>query len=120
MKTQIKITTDAKLSAYTHAVGEHAAEELARFIGLIEEQGMRVLSARSWRTSVPSSYRSAYKMCAPYYAYDGETIAMVDGTLENRPKGASIPAVLVVEGETVPEGFRCFRRLEGRVEVRRA
>jgi hypothetical protein len=119
---QIQILPENEsLTGYTHCVSRSAAESLAADIAEIEAQGFKVITARSYRCAVPQSYRSAYKMHAPYYVFDGKwrEIVLVDGALENRPKGATIPARFVVAGQTVPDGFRCFERGENYVVVRK-
>lgn len=116
-----RIVTDPDLARYTHAASESTAEHLAAEIGHLEAQGFQVLAATAARASVPLSYRSAWKMTAPFYRFTPESreITLVSGTLPNRPKGATIPAVFLIAGSTVPPGFRCFRRTPDNLEIRR-
>ncbi len=119
---QIQILPENQaLTAYTHCVPRSAAESLAADIDEIEAQGFKVITARSCRCAVPQSYRSAYKMNAPYYVFDGKgrQIALVNGALRKRPKGSTIPARFVVAGGIAPDGFRCFERGENYVVVRK-
>jgi hypothetical protein len=123
MKTelQIKITpAPAELLAYTHAsLDDSTAHSLARQITELQDGGFVVVDAVAARSSVPTSYRSAYKMSAPHWYYYGGTIRAVNAKLENRPKGAGIPAVFEIRGHVVPAGYRCFKRLEDSIIVRR-
>jgi hypothetical protein len=112
MKTQIQIhPAPENLTGYTHATLTHGeAESLAAAIEEIESHGATVIRANGTRSAVPVCYCSAHKMHAPHWAYDGTSIRPVDGTLENRTHGRSIPQNFTVTGETVPTGFRCFKR----------
>lgn len=122
-QTQIAITpAPANLTKYTHAnLSTYEADSLAAAIMEIEETGAIVLQANGTRCAVPTSYRSAYKCRAPHWIYDGTTIRAVDSTLENRPRGRSIPQHFIITGDTVPPGFRCFKhdRDAGRFLIRR-
>jgi hypothetical protein len=119
--TQIKITpAHAELLAYTHAsLDDSTAQSLARQITELQDGGFVVVDATGARSSVPASYRSAYKMSAPHWYFYGGTIRAVNAKLENRPKGASIPAVFEIRGNVVPDGYRCFKRLEDSIIIRR-
>ena len=122
MKTteQIEITpAPADLLKYTHAtLDRHTAESLAASIADLEAQGFRVLYATGARSAVPTSYRSAYKMRAPHWYFDGEKVRATDAKLENRPHGCAIPANFTVMGDMVPDGFRCFKREADAVVIR--
>lgn len=125
MKTTAAIsiaTESAALTKYFHCASRADAEHLASEITALEESGFTVEAATSGRASVPNSYRGAYKIHAPYYVYSPLTreITLVNGKLENRTKGASIPANFCISGDTVPQGFRCFKRGEGLMLIRRA
>jgi|3_EtaG_2_1085321.scaffolds.fasta_scaffold03028_5 hypothetical protein len=104
-----------KLSEYTHAVGTGARVQLKKAIKKLEAAGFTVISAKSYRSSVPNSYRQAYRVFAPYYilAPNGR-LKMVQGRLENRSGGAGIPGHIVVKGTRedrgrVPEGMRACK-----------
>lgn len=56
-----------KLSEYTHAVGTGARIQLKKAIKMLEAVGFTVVIAKSYRISVPNTYRNAYKVFAPYY-----------------------------------------------------
>lgn len=123
---QIQITpAPAELLAYTHAsLDDATAESLAEEITELNESGFTVLNATGARSSVPASYRSAYKMSAPHWQYSGGyypggTIRAVNAKLENRPRGATIPAVFEIMGQVVPDGYRCFKRSEDTIIIRR-
>jgi hypothetical protein len=109
---QIEIkTAPPELAKYTHAsLWVSEAICLKREINKIEKTGATVLQANGSRSTVPRSYRSPDKCHAPFWIYDGETIRAVDGKLEARPRGRSIPQVYIVAGNTVPPGFKCFKR----------
>jgi hypothetical protein len=118
-KIQI-IPAPAELLAYTHASLDHStAQSLADEIADLNESGFTVLNATASRSTVPASYRSAYKMSAPHWYFDGCDIIAVNAKLENRPRGASIPEVFEIAGQIVPEGFRCFKRTEETIIIRR-
>jgi len=115
MKTAIKIKITAapkELAKFTHAsLSEVDAKSLARRIGVLADRGLDVVSANGARSTVPSSYRSAYKMIAPHWQYSGGKIVAISAKLENRPRGASIPANFTVRGSVeTPAGFRCTSR----------
>ena len=119
--TQIEILAESpSLVKYTHCQARHAAESLAELIRKIESQGFNVLGATSCRSAVPTCYRSAYKMSAPFYIFDAATcsIRLVNGQLETRPRGATIPAHFEVAGSVVPDGFRCFKRNADSIVIR--
>jgi len=120
MKT-IEIVSSPDLLKYTHACVESDARALLSDIRELEASGATVVSASSRRSAVPNAYRSASKMNAPYYQFDGETIQLTPARLQNRPRGHDIKPVFCVEGLTAaPEGFRVFARPpEGRLELRR-
>jgi hypothetical protein len=125
MKTTVEISITQEspdLVKYTHCQTRYAAQILMATILEIESQGMTVEGASSTRSAVPLSYRSAYKMAAPYYIFNTNTraIVLVNGQLENRPKGLTIPAHFVVSGSVVPTGFRCFKRGEDYIVIRKA
>jgi hypothetical protein len=125
MKTTVEISIteeSTNLVKYTHCQTRYAAQTLMASILEIENQGMTVIGASSTRSAVPLSYRSAYKMAAPYYIFNTNTrsIVLVNGQLENRPKGLTIPAHFVVSGSSVPMGFRCFKRGEDYIVIRKA
>jgi hypothetical protein len=115
MTTQIKIKiTDApeELAKFTHASLSAAdAKSLARHIVVLTDLGLDVVSANGARSTVPTSYRSAYKMRAPHWHYFSGKIVAVSAKLENRSRGASIPANFTVRGSVeTPSGFRCTSR----------
>lgn len=123
MQTITEITIEPEspgLTGYTHCASRYSAELLAKAIMDLERAGFTVLNACGMRASVPNVYKSAYKMHAPFYKYHAgsRTIELVDGKLENRAIGAAIPAVYEISGQRVPEGYRCFARLEASVIVR--
>lgn len=117
---KITITPAASaLTKYTHAAPESAAKDLADRISELEAQGYNVTSAISARSSVPNSYKSAYKMFAPFYLYCGTTrqINLVPGKLENRPRGAAIPAHIIITGSTTPAGYRALSKSNNIVDL---
>lgn len=118
----MKTITDSALAKLTHAVGPDSAARLAARISALEAAGFVVLSARSGRNAVPTCYRSAYKVAAPYYEFrpDSRELVLVSAPLETRPHGRPIPPVLEVAGAVVPTGYRCFRRAADRLEIRPA
>jgi hypothetical protein len=118
MKIEIK-QAPANLTKYTHSVSESAAKNLATRIQELEVAGYVVKSAVSIRSSVPNSYRSAYKMTAPFWVYNSETrqIEMVSGKLENRPNGAAIPAHIYINGNDTPTGYRALSKANGMVDL---
>ena len=121
--TQIKIAAEpTDLVKYTHCQSRSAANHLAAAIEELESQGFAVLDAVSSRSAVPNTYKSAYKMSAPFYRFRAETrtIELVNGRLENRPRGSTIPAKFEIAGDKTPKGFRCFNRLESSIIIRRA
>lgn len=104
-----------------HTLTECAAESLRRGVEELTAAGLRVHSASGFRNSVPNSYRSAYKLRAPFWVYKDGKIEATSSRLENRPRGASIPECFVITGEVeTPAGFRCFRRGNGTTILRRA
>lgn len=109
----------AALTKYTHAAPESAAKDLADRVAELEAQGCKVISATSSRSSVPSSYKSAYKMSAPFYVYSGASrqITLVSGKLENRPRGAAIPAHIFIQGSTTPSGYRALSKSNNIVDL---
>jgi hypothetical protein len=114
------IPAPAELLAYTHAsLDESRAQSLADAIADLNESGFTVLNATASRSTVPASYRSAYKMSAPHWYFDGCDIIAVNAKLENRPRGAHIPEVFEIAGQVIPEGFRCFKRTEETIVIRR-
>jgi hypothetical protein len=119
--TQIKITpAPAELLAYTHAsLDDSTAQSLADEITGLNESGFTVLNASASRSTVPACYRSAYKMSAPHWYFDGCDIIAVNAKLENRTRGASISEVFEIAGQVIPEGFRCFKRTEETIVIRR-
>jgi hypothetical protein len=119
--TQIQITpAPSELLRYAHSsLDDSTAQSLAQQITDLEQSGFTVVDAVGARSSVPASYRSAYKMSAPHWYYYGGTIRAINAKLENRPKGASIPAVFEIRGSVVPEGYRCFKRNEETIIIRR-
>ena len=113
------IEAPASLTKFTHAsLSGWEANSLAKSISDLTEAGFTVIQANASRSSVPTSYRSAYKMSAPFWIYDGSVIRAVNAKLENRPRGAAIPANFIVEGSVVPDGFRCFARNSDSVVIR--
>ena len=118
MKIEIK-QAPANLTKYTHSVSESAAANLADRIEELEVAGYVVKSAVSIRSSVPNSYRSAFKMNAPFWSYNSETrqIEMVSGKLENRPNGSTIPAHIIIEGKVTPTGYRALSKANGLVDL---
>jgi hypothetical protein len=58
-------------------------------------------------------------MSAPHWYFDGCDIIAVNAKLENRTRGASISEVFEIAGQVIPEGFRCFKRLEDSIIIRR-
>ena len=118
MKIEIK-QAPANLTKYTHSVSESAAKNLATRIKELEVAGYVVKSAVSIRSSVPNSYRSAYKMTAPFWVFNRETrqIEMVSGKLENRPNGSTIPAHIIIEGKVTPTGYRALSKANGLVDL---
>jgi len=118
MKIEIK-QAPANLTKYTHSVSESAAKNLATRIEELENAGYKVKSAVSTRSSVPNSYRSAYKMTAPFWVFNSETrqITMVTGKLENRPDGGAIPAHIIIEGKVTPTGYRALSKANGMVDL---
>ena len=114
------IPAPAELLAYTHAsLDLSTAKSLAAKITELNESGFTVVNATAARSSVPASYRSAYKMSAPHWYYNGFDIFAENAKLENRPRGATIPAVFEIMGQVVPEGYRCFKRSEDTIIIRR-
>ena len=114
------IPAPAELLAYTHASLDHStAQSLADEITHLKESGYTVLNASASRSTVPACYRSAYKMSAPHWYFDGCDIIAVNAKLENRTRGASISEVFEIAGQVIPEGFRCFKRLEDSIIIRR-
>lgn len=111
---QIKIEpAPADLLTYTHATLEDTtANSLRSSIEKLQEQGVEVLEACGPRSAVPNSYgRSAHRMKAPAWKFDGKHIYAEVFKLETRPRGATIPAWFkVTTPETLPEGFRCFKK----------
>ena len=118
---QIQITPKpAELLAYTHAsLDDSTAQSLAYKIIELEDGGFTVLNATGARSSVPAAYRSAYKMSAPHWYFDGREIYAVNAKLENRPRGATIPDVFEIMGQVVHDGYRCFKRNEDTIIIRR-
>jgi hypothetical protein len=118
--TEIQIIeAPASLKKFTHAsLSDWEANNLAQSIANLTEAGFTVLAANATRSSVPTSYRSAYKMSAPFWIYDGSSIYAVNAKLENRPRGAAIPANFIVAGNVVPAGFRCFARNSDSIVIR--
>ena len=118
MKIEIK-QAPANLTKYTHSVSESAAKNLATRIAELEAAGYVVKSGISTRASVPNSYRSAYKMTAPFWVFNAETrqITMVSGKLENRPKGATIPAHIIINGNDTPTGYRALSKANNLVDL---
>jgi hypothetical protein len=119
--TEIKITTDTSLVKYTHCSTLHAATNLRDDIVALESARYAVMSATGSRSAVPNKYKSAYKIHAPFYIFRGgdREIELIDGKLQNRSNGSTIPAHFEIAGSEVPEGFRCFRRNEETIEIRR-
>ena len=117
---KIKIApSSADLTKYTHAAPESAAKDLADRITRLESQGYTVTSATSARSSVPNSYKGAYKMFAPFFLYCGTTrqINLVSGKLETRPRGAAIPAHIIIQGSTTPAGYRALSKSNNIVDL---
>ena len=113
------IPAPAELLAYAHAsLDDATAQSLARKITKLNESGFTVVNATAARSSVPAAYRSAYKMSAPHWVYDGCDILATNAKLENRPRGATIPAVFEIAGQSVPDGYRCFKRMEETIVIR--
>ena len=114
------IPAPAELLAYTHSsLDDSTAQSLADEITELNESGFTVVNATAARSSVPASYRSAYKMSAPHWYYNGFDIFAEHAKLENRPHGATIPAVFEIMGQVVPDGYRCFKRNEDTIIIRR-
>jgi hypothetical protein len=107
------------LTKYTHAVPPIAAKDLAERIAKLESEGHVVVSATSSRSSVPNNYKGAYKMFAPFYAYCNTTrqINLVSGKLENRPRGAAIPAHIIIQGSKTPAGYRALSKSDNLVDL---
>ena len=118
MKIEIK-QAPANLTKYTHSSPESAAKNLALRITELESAGYTVKSGTSTRNAVPNSYRSAYKMTAPFWVFNSETrqITMVTGKLENRPDGGAIPAHIIIEGKVTPTGYRALSKANGMVDL---
>jgi type II secretory pathway component PulK len=118
MKIEIK-QAPSNLTKYTHSVSESAAKNLATRIADLEAAGYVVKSGVSTRSSVPNSYRSAYKMTAPFWVFNSETrqITMVSGKLENRPNGATIPAHIIINGNDTPTGYRALSKSNNLVDL---
>ena len=118
MKIEIK-QAPANLTKYTHSSPESAAKNLALRITELESAGYTVKSGTSTRNAVPNSYRSAYKMIAPFWGYNCETrqITMVTGKLENRPNGGTIPAHIIIEGNVTPTGYRALSKSNNLVDL---
>ena len=118
MKIKIE-PAPAALSKYTHSAPDSTAKELAESIAKLEAAGYTVLSATGERHSVPNTYRSAYKMLAPYYSYCGTSreIKMVSAKLENRPRGAAIPAHIIIQGNATPVGYRALSKNNNLVDL---
>jgi len=109
----------AALTKYTHAAPESAAKDLADRITELESEGYKVTSAISARSSVPNTYKSAYKMFAPFYLYCGTSrqITLVSGKLETRSRGAAIPAHIIIDGSTTPAGYRALSKRNNIVDL---
>ncbi len=117
---KITITPAASaLTKYTHAAPESAAKDLSERISKLESEGYIVSSAISARSSVPNSYKSAYKMFAPFFLYCGTSrqINLVSGKLENRPRGAAIPPHIFIQGSTTPAGYRALSKSNNIVDL---
>lgn len=122
MKT-IEITPAApeQLKLTHHTLEDRFRDELCEGISELQSAGAEVIHAAGPRAAVPNSYRSAYKINAPYWEYSGGVIKPCNGKLENRPRGQQIPARYLVRAEATPAGFRCFQRNDdGTMLVRRA
>jgi len=115
----IEIKQTSSLTKYTHSSPESAAKNLALRITELESAGYTVKSGTSTRNAVPNSYRSAYKMIAPFWGYNCETrqITMVTGKLENRPNGGTIPAHIIIEGNVTPTGYRALSKSNNLVDL---
>lgn len=113
MKIKIKNAPES-FTKHTHAsLSAESAKGLSKQIKTLEKQGIFVISATGAPGTVPTSYRSAYKMNAPYWTYVNGEITAIDAKLENRSRGASIPSSFTVAGSVpTPEGFRCSSRNE--------
>jgi len=114
-------TAPAELTKYTHAsLSPETAQSLAADIAELTAAGFPVLYASGERGTVPTSYRSAYRMHAPHWRYDGRTIHATSAKLETRPRGASIPANFTVQGDAAPAGWRIGKRHDdGTLTIRR-
>jgi hypothetical protein len=116
----IQITSaPAALAKLTHAAPESAAQDLAERIAELEATGHTVTHATSARLSVPTCYRSAYKLNAPAWVYnaDSRTIALTPAKLENRSRGATIPPHILISGSTTPAGYRALRKAENEIDL---
>jgi len=113
MKIKIKNAPES-LTKYTHAsLSDQSAKRLSEQVKGLSKLGIFVISANGSRNTVPTSYRSAYKMNAPYWFYVNGEIKAIDAKLKNRIRGASIPANFTVAGSVpTPEGFKCTSRNE--------
>jgi hypothetical protein len=109
----------ATLTKYTHAAPESAAKDLVERIAKLEAAGHTVIAATSARSSVPNAYRSAYKMLAPVWVYRPETreISLVSAKLQNRPRGAAIPAHIYIHGSETPAGYRALVKRDNSIDL---
>ncbi len=113
------IPAPAALAKLTHAAPESAAQDLAERIAELEREGHTVTHAVSSRQSVPTCYRSAYKLNAPAWVYDADarTIALTPAKLENRPHGRTIPPHILISGTTTPAGYRALKKAENEIDL---
>ena len=109
----------ATLTKYTHAVDCDAAQKLVAHIEHLENSGFTVTHAVSTRNTVPTSYRSAYKLTAPCYVFDPDTrtITLTPIRLETRPHGRPIPPHIHVEGIITPHGYRALKKTENSIDL---
>jgi len=117
---KIKIAPAATaLTKYTHAAPPSAAKDLADRITELEAQGYAIISAISARSAVPNSYKGAYKMYAPFHRFCAATreIKLVLGRLENRPRGAAIPAHIIIQGTETPAGYRALSKANNIIDL---
>lgn len=105
--------TSAQLKRTHHTLDTRYLDDLREGIEALHAAGVEVIEATGIRAAVPNSYRSAYKLVAPFWHYSGGDFTPVDGKLENRPRGVFIPARFTIRANEAPEGFRCFGHLDG-------
>lgn len=98
---------------YTHTESSDSRQHLTAGLRRLWARHITVIEAWSRRRAVPNSYAFASTVHAPYYRFRrGIGMMMVDGALQSRPHGGTIPAHFRVRGADTPtpDGFRCIRR----------